>query len=68
MRFIFGFNEVLACINFYLVNKNVETFNLRQGVVMRAWSDLFVNDQELERLKIEKFLDSPTSNYHPFKK
>ena len=27
MRFIFGFNEVLACINFYLVNKNVETFN-----------------------------------------
>ena len=68
MRFIFGFNEVLACINFYLENIKVDKFKLRQGVVMRAWSDLFVSDQELERLKIEKFLDSPFSNYHPFKK
>ena len=68
LRFIFGFNEVLACINFYLVNKKVDKFNLRQGVVMRAWSDLFVSEEELERLKIEKFLDSPSSNYYPFKK
>lgn len=68
LRFIFGFNEVLACINYYLFNKNIEKFNLRQGIVMRAWSDLFVSDQELDRFKIKNILDNPSSNYHPFKK
>lgn len=68
LRFIFGFNEVIACINFYLFNKNIVQFNLKPGVVMRAWSDLFVSEQELDQLKNEKFLENPSSNYHPFKK
>lgn len=68
LRFIFGFNEVIACINFYLFNKNIDQFVLKPGIVMRAWSDLFVSEQDLDRLKNENILENPTSNYHPFKK
>jgi carbamoyl-phosphate synthase large subunit len=68
LRFIFGFNEVIACINHYLFNKNIEKFNLKPGVVMRTWSDLFVSDQELDQLKNQHFLKNPSSNYYPFKK
>lgn len=68
LRFIFGFNEVIACINFYLYKKNINQFNLKPGVVLRAWSDLFVSEQDLERLKTDKFLNNPSSIYYPFKK
>lgn len=68
LRFIFGFNEVIACINFYLFNKNIEQFKLKPGVVMRAWSDLFVSELEFNKLKNDKQLENPTSNYFPFKK
>jgi len=68
LRFIFGFNEVKACVNFYLFNKSIEKFKLIPGVVMRTWSDIFVSEQELVHLKKEKTLINPSSNYHPFKK
>lgn len=68
LRFIFGFNEVIACVNFYLFNKNIEQFILKPGLVMRAWSDLFVSEQDLDILKNENILENPTSIYHPFKK
>ena len=68
LRFIFGFNEVIACINFHLFNKNIEQINLKPGVVMRAWSDLFVSELEFDKLKNENQLENPTSKYFPFKK
>ena len=68
LRFIFGFNEVQACVNYYLFNREIEKFNLKSGVVMRTWSDIFVSEQELMYLKNDKSLINPSSDYHPFKK
>jgi carbamoyl-phosphate synthase large subunit len=68
LRFIFGFNEVKACLNHYLFNKNIENLNLKPGVVMRTWSDIFVNQEELIQLKNKKTLINPSSSYYPFKK
>jgi carbamoyl-phosphate synthase large subunit len=68
LRFIFGFNEVKACVNYYLFNSEIEKFKLKPGVVMRTWSDIFVSEQELVHLKDEKILINPSSDYHPFKK
>jgi carbamoyl-phosphate synthase large subunit len=68
LRYIFGFNEVKACVNHYLFKREIENFILKPGVVMRTWSDIFVSEQELMILKNEKILINPSSNYHPFKK
>ena len=68
LRYIFGFNEVKACVNYYLFKREIENFNLKPGVVMRTWSDIFVSEQEFMHLENEKTLINPSSNYHPFKK
>lgn len=68
LRYIFGFNEVKACLDYYLFNKEVDDFYLKPGLVMRTWSDIFVSEQEFLNLKNEKTLINPFSNYHPFKK
>ena len=67
IRSIFGFNEVKACINYYLNNKKILRPKLKNGVVMRAWADIFIDELELCQLKDNLFLNNPRSTYYPFK-
>ena len=67
VRNIFGFNEVDACIKYYLFNKVTLRSKLKEGVVMRAWADIFVENHELNQLKVSSVLNKPNSTYYPFK-
>lgn len=67
LRSIFGFNEVEACIKFYLNNVLTSRPKLISGVVMRTWADIFVDESELNQLKDKMVLNNPKSIYHPFK-
>jgi carbamoyl-phosphate synthase large subunit len=67
LRSIFGFNEVEACVNYYLDNKVTLRTKLKEGVVMRAWADIFVDEQELNLLNDTLVLNNPNSTYYPFK-
>ena len=66
LRHFFGFNEVEALLNYYLFNKKILKPTLRNGIVMRAWSDLFVDDQQFEKLKNENLLEKPTASFYDF--
>ena len=68
IRNFFGFNEVLACVEYYLNNSGVKAINLKPGVIMRSWSDIFVDENQLKKLSADGSLKSPKSIYHPFKK
>ncbi len=67
IRFMFGFNEVEAILNYNISGIEPSVPNLKEGMVMRAWSDLFVDEQALDRFSMEKTLDQPTAIFHPFK-
>ena len=66
LRNIFGFNEVEACIKYYLNNVVTIRPKLNSGVVMRAWADIFVDAHELNQLKDNMVLNNPKSTYYPF--
>lgn len=68
LRSFFGFNEVEATVEYYLNHKIIERPVLKNGVVMRAWADIFVEGEELESFKKDGILENPQSIYFPFKK
>jgi carbamoyl-phosphate synthase large subunit len=68
LRNFFGFNEVEATVEYYLNNKIIERPVLKNGVVMRAWADIFVEHDELNNFKNDGVLENPKSTYFPFKK
>lgn len=67
LRHFFGFNEVEAVLKYHLFNKEVEQPNLVNGVVLRAWSDLFISEDNLNELRKEKHLEKPKAIFHGFK-
>ncbi len=67
LRAIYGFNEVEALIDFYHKGKEIETLNLREGTVLRTFSDLFIKNEEIESLKINKKISKYNSEYISFK-
>lgn len=67
LRHFFGFNEVEALLNYYLFNKEITAPVLRNGLVMRAWSDLFIDEQQFETLQHESKLEHPTAAFYGFK-
>ena len=66
LRHFYGYNEVEALLNFYLFGKEIEKPNLRNGVVMRTWSDLFVEEQDLIVLKENKELKTISPEFFNF--
>lgn len=68
LRSFFGFNEVEATVEYYLNHKIIERPVLKNGVVMRAWADIFVEAEEIENFKNDGILVNPKSIYFPFKK
>lgn len=67
LRSFFGFNEVLATIEYYLDLKSVKRSNLKNGVVMRAWADIFVDEDQMNNFRENGSLENPQAIYFPFK-
>jgi carbamoyl-phosphate synthase large subunit len=67
LRAMFGFNEVEALMKYYFFDKEIEQPLLKDGIVMRTFSDLFVENITIDELSINKVLSKPDSIYFPFK-
>lgn len=66
LRSFFGFNEVEALIKHYLFNETIEKPNLKNGMVFRTWSDIFINENEFNDLKNNKILEDPNAIFYNF--
>lgn len=66
LRHFFGFNEVEAILKHDLFNGQIETPTLKHGLVLRTWSDIFIDSKEFSNLKNEGVLDNPNAVFHNF--
>ncbi|MGN7990541.1 ATP-grasp domain-containing protein [Pedobacter sp. 22226] len=66
LRYFYGVNEVEIILNYFLFKKNPTTEPLKNGIVMRAWSDIFIENKEIEQFQKEKTLQSPKATFYPF--
>jgi carbamoyl-phosphate synthase large subunit len=66
LRYMFGFNEVEALLNHIFGEAEMEQPKLKDGVVFRTWSDIFVETDQLKKLKEEGELKGYRSQYYPF--
>lgn len=67
LRAMFGFNEVEALINFHIKGKTIQTINLKEGVILRAFSDIFIENETKELFSKNKEIKGYKSEYIPFK-
>lgn len=66
IRHFFGYNEVEALLKYYLFNEEIPAPELKKGIVMRAWSDLFVSEEEFIKLNDNKSLENPAAIFYNF--
>ncbi len=66
LRHFFGFNEVEALLKYYLFGEQIERPELKNGLVMRAWSDLFINENEFKQLNEKGTLENPDAMFYNF--
>lgn len=66
IRHFFGFNEVEALLKYYLFNLPIEKPQLKNGFVMRTWSDIFIDDNQFQSIKTNQFLENPCAEFHNF--
>lgn len=66
LRYFYGINEVEIILNYYLYNKIPENTKLKSGIVMRAWSDIFIENDEMEKFNKDKELESPKAHFYNF--
>lgn len=50
LRHFYGYNEVEAILKHYLFKEEIQKPTLRNGIVMRTWSDIFITEENLEGL------------------
>jgi carbamoyl-phosphate synthase large subunit len=67
IRAIFGFNEVLAMVDYLNTRTPIPEVTLKEGSVFRAWSDIYVDSLQLENFKIMGSLSAPTCIEYPFR-
>lgn len=67
IRAIFGFNEVEALLRYYYEGAEISPPVLKDGVLMRTFSDVFVENEVIDHLSENKVLNSPECTYFPFK-
>ena len=68
IRAMFGFNEIEAILKYYFLGKEIEKPILKSGVILRTFSEIFIENSELESFNSTRFLENPKSIYFPFKK
>lgn len=66
LRSFFGFNEVEALLKYYLFKEEIKVPELRNGMVFRTWSDIFVEESDFENLKNNHKLENPISELYNF--
>jgi len=66
LRHFFGFNEVEALLKYYLFDEEIKMPELKNGLVLRTWSDLFIDENQFNKLKVEKQLDAPNATFFNF--
>ena len=66
LRSFFGFNEVEALLKYYLFDEEIKMPELRNGMVFRTWSDIFVDEKEFNDLKNNKILENPEAVFYNF--
>ncbi len=66
LRHFFGFNEVEAILKYHFFGIEIEKPILKNGMVMRTWSDMFVDEIEFNNLKNNKILENPKANFFGF--
>ena len=68
LRLMYGFNEVEALVRYYLEGKEIEQPILKEGVVLRTFSDLFIENDTLADFVEKGVTDHFDTQYYPFKK
>jgi carbamoyl-phosphate synthase large subunit len=66
LRHFFGFNEVEAILKHELLNIEIKKPPLRNGVILRTWSDIFINEKEISKLSTDGFLENPNGIFYNF--
>ncbi|MHC1696856.1 MAG: ATP-grasp domain-containing protein [Geobacteraceae bacterium] len=51
IRAMLGFNEVVAMVDFITSDKSIPAVSLKDGAVLRAWSDIYVDSKQLESFR-----------------
>jgi len=68
IRAIFGVNEVEALLRYYFEDKPITQGKIKNGTLLRTFSDIFIENEVVEELKSNKVLVNPKSSYYPFKR
>lgn len=68
LRLMYGFNEVEALIEYYLEKKPVQKPELKEGTILRTFSDVFIQNEELEKFKKEGVTSSYNAKFYSFQK
>lgn len=66
LRMMFGFNEVKAVLDYYFMGQSRFEVTIKEGTVLRTFSDLWVSNGSLEELKKEGHLEQPQAVEYPF--
>ena len=56
-----NFNHVEACLKKIVLEEDIESLVPNCGVMMRYFNEVFVSNEEIEKIKKDKFLDNPHS-------
>ncbi|APD05842.1 carbamoyl-phosphate synthase (glutamine-hydrolyzing) [Flavobacteriaceae bacterium UJ101] len=67
LRSFYGFNEVKTYLDYIFEGKEIKQPELKQGMVFRTFSDLFIENNEIDKM-YENDLSAPQAIYYPFKK
>ncbi|ELI6455595.1 ATP-grasp domain-containing protein [Flavobacterium psychrophilum] len=66
IRHFFGFNEVEAILKYELFGIEIEKIALKNGIVLRAWSDIFIEESEFNSFKSNSSLENPNAEFYDF--
>lgn len=67
IRYMFGFNEVEALLNYHLNGQIIEQPKLREGTVLRTFSDVYIDNELLKRFEENGVTNAFNCEYYPFK-
>ena len=66
LRSFFGFNEVEALLKYYFYREEIQIPTLRNGMVFRTWSDIFVEEDEFRSFEELKKMNNPKAVFFNF--
>ena len=66
LRHFFGFNEVEELLKYYLFGTEINKPTLKNGLVLRTWSDVFVDEKEFNTLKREGKFENLKPEFYNF--